>query len=797
MKNMRTWPKVILIFFSIVVVLRVGYIAFRGEIDKEYIKSANYDLTEAESISCEGASQCFLSNGSRLDSLELVFSNIAEDKVGFVTIQIYSGEELIYQTNIALANVNNYEWKKIYVNAELEKGGLYQIVFTPSVDCTLIPCLLVVNNHTEAEEIRFSSSEGMEIEGQYVINYGYLRKPGFFDRLSIISLWIIFWGIVLFAIVNVDNICTWITRFVAFLETQIKTQVLLTVLELVGCFIIIYSSGIEFQAPTKVILYLVSMIATVNYEKKFLFIKQIVTRNWMKVFMILTYFYAGFALVGQRILIYPLNQKLTTAGLFVFLCAVLWFVQIINSAFYYLECLREKIYLNDMRLKFWQVTCVYVCFLILPALYNLFANNPGITSIDTMNCMITQAKNLHGSDDWLPAFYCMVLRAIQIIWDSTYAVIIVQYFFWIYVCLELLLYLRKKGINEYVLIVLSLFLGGNAGNYITLNTIWKDIPYTLSMFWAIIILTKLLIDYEEYKRKWYVYLELIVSLVGISLYRKNGIVTYAIIIAFLGIILRKNAKVWASIATSFIIFVIIKGPVYTYFDIQPVESGMYIGLSQDILGVYYGGGEVSEDTLKMINIMTDYNNAEYNYTPTWSNQSYELNIEAKYFIVNYIDTFIKNPILMSRAIIDRVDAVWNIYAGKDSVLGNVNFTETMDNVPGYELWNEYYTPRHYVSLYTEASAASAYTASSQWISAIEWRCGLFTLLGVVSLIFLLFITNSWKYVLLYVPSFGHIMSLLLSTGWSDFRYFWPLNLLNLALGFYVLVITRKESMTAI
>ena len=82
--------------------------------------------------------------------------------------------------------------------------------------------------------------------------------------------------------------------------------------------------------------------------------------------------------------------------------------------------------------------------LLVPAAYNLFANNPGISSPDTLNSMITNAKNLYGMYDWHPAFYCMVLRGIQKVWDSTYAVILVQYFFYAYVVTELLLYLRKK-----------------------------------------------------------------------------------------------------------------------------------------------------------------------------------------------------------------------------------------------------------------------------------------------------------------------------------------------------------------
>ena len=792
MKDMKMWRKVILIIFTIIVLLRIGFIAFRGEVDKEYVTSASYDLTEAEAVICAGASQAFTSDYSRLNSLEIIFCNIADDKIGTITIQIYSGEDLIYQTDITLTNVNNNEWKKIYVNAELEKGRQYQIIFTPSEDCTQIPELLVVKNNTQAVEITESLSDGTKISGQYAINYGYLRDPGVFDRLSMISLWVILWGIILFVLIKFDNIYGYIVKFADFLKGQIKTQVLLTVLEVLGCFIIIYSSGIEFQAPTKVILYLISLIATINYSKKFDFITYITEKPWMKVFVILTYFYAGFALVGQRILIYPLTLKVTAAGVFVFACTVLWFVQVINSVLYYLDYLRNKLFVGGKRLKTWQIVIIYLCLLILPAAYNLFANNPGISSVDTWSCMINQAKHLRGSGDWHPAFYCMGLRVIQTIWDSTYAVILLQYFFWAYVCIEFLFYLRKKNVNEYVLIALSMFLGTNAGNYIQLNTIWKDIPYTLSVFWSIIILTKLLIDYEEYKGKWYIYLELVISLVGMSLYRKNGIVPFILISALLVIVLRKNVKVWVSVVISIAVFGIIKGPVYKYFDIQPIESGMYIGLSQDILGVYYGGGEVSEDTLQMINVMTNFNNAEYSYNPTWSNQTYELNVDVKEFVINYIDTFVKNPILMSRAIIAREDAVWNIYAGKDAILGCVNYTGTMDYNPDFPEWNEYYSPRRYVSLYTTASAASAYTASSQWISAIEWRSGLFTLIGIISSIFMFIITKRWKYILLLTPSVGHIMSLLLSTGWSDFRYFWPLNLLNLAMVFIVLVITKKE-----
>lgn len=85
----------IVIFF---VILRIGFIVFRGEINKEYYKSASYDLSGAEEISCQDISEVFECKEDRLNSLEIIFNNIAEDKKGAITLWIWKGDKLIYQT---------------------------------------------------------------------------------------------------------------------------------------------------------------------------------------------------------------------------------------------------------------------------------------------------------------------------------------------------------------------------------------------------------------------------------------------------------------------------------------------------------------------------------------------------------------------------------------------------------------------------------------------------------------------------------------------------------------------------
>ena len=56
-------------------------------------------------------------------------SVVYEKTVELVTLhcKLLPGEELIYQTGLSLSGINNLEWKKVYVNAELKSGRDYEI----------------------------------------------------------------------------------------------------------------------------------------------------------------------------------------------------------------------------------------------------------------------------------------------------------------------------------------------------------------------------------------------------------------------------------------------------------------------------------------------------------------------------------------------------------------------------------------------------------------------------------------------------------------------------------------------
>lgn len=795
MKKIAGWKQVLLIILAVIGCIRAGYVV-TGNVGADDKTSDDYtceqiDTSLAWAIPCQNVSQAFVIDDRPLYGIEFTLQGIPEDRQGKIFLSIHDGEELIYQTNLSLESIYNNEIKRVYINFIADKEKVYTLTLDAQ-ECTQIPYILAVPEQDASFETKTSYANGKEIEGQLAIGYGYLAETSGKQKMADILMTVLILSLAAGFVVFFEKIVECIkSGWNRLPEWKDSNQIALT-LEIVLCILIILESEISLQRMTRILLFIISVCAAWEIKKKNAYVNSLLDRPWKKVCLFVLYLYSAFSLVGEGVFIYPLNKNVSIREMILFAAAFLWFIPVINSIIYFFSRFSKKTVETEAK-RMNTGILIFIClvFLLLPAAINLYANNPGITSQDTYDSMVTNAHNLKGMVDWHPAFYCMFLALIQKVSDTTYAVIFVQYFFWVYIVMEGLLYLRKKQMRDGMILTAAFLLGTSAGNFIHLNTIWKDIPYALFVLWLVILSAKLSFDFEEYKGKWYIYLELIAALIGTFFFRKNGMVTFIIVAAAMLFVLRKNKKIWMTLLISFMMIGIIKGPLYHYFEVESTgRYGMYIGLSQDILGAYYAGGEVAEDTMKMITVMTDYNNAEYDYMPTWSLQSYELDVEPVEFVLNYIDTFIRNPVYLLRALIAREDAVWDIFEGQGAWINCVNFTRAMD---GYKDWNDYYPERKQTPISEWMSGLTKYTADAQWINVIEWRCGAFTLLALTALLTMILRNGFQKYLLIIAPIAGHILGLLLSTGWSDYRYFWSLKLMYIFVLLFMLLTFREKS----
>lgn len=789
--------KIAILFFSVLIAVRIAGILFWGEIDQTYV-GTTVDMTDAELIPCENVRQDFQSGERKLDQVELMFTGIADDRAGKIIMQIFKGDKLLYKTGISLTNINNDQWKNVTVNLLLNPEETYTLELNAE-GCSAVPQMYMVSPAQAGAESIAASQNGEEIEGRYALRYIFCRWPSRTDRLLTSVLWLAVWLGLSLVIINFYKVKKRIQNSLSRILQLKHSEIVLAIIQLCLCYLILHDTDFEYQVPVKALLYFLSFFSAFHFQDRWASVSSFLNQGRKQNLFVILMFYSAFALVGQRIFLFPLNTRVGAPEIILYLLCVIWVVPLLAGLLQGMRWFGTQCFVKAPKMKTIHFFIVSSLVLVIPCIIALYAFNPAISSPDTQICMINNAHFLYGMADWHPFFYCLVLHCIQKVWDSTYAVVLVQCFFWVYVVEEGLFFLRKKGFNERILLALAVLLGFSASNVVHVVTIWKDIQYSLSLLWAMILLAKLTMDYDYYKSKgrWYIYVELVIALIGVHFYRKNGIVPYVLILFGAFFVLRKSMKAVVALFTTIIVVLAVRYPLYNHFAVQDLGNyGIYIGLGQDILGVYYAKGEVSEDTMAMVTQMTGFNNAEYAYYPTWSNASYHVEVTPGKFVANYMDTFLRNPVIMIRAVLCREDCLWNIFEGKEAVLGCVNYTQTMDGMEGYngrtERWNDFYPARQENSFTVRLGDITSYTAENQLLQIIEWRSGLITLIAVVA-ISMFFLRKKGKHILTLAVPAGHILSLLLSTGWSDFRYFWPLNLMNIFMVMFAMYIYNHQN----
>lgn len=582
-------------------------------------------------------------------------------------------------------------------------------------------------------------------------------------------------------------------------NNSMMRRVLLACVEVLFCWLTIRYGGNGFRRSTQAFLYVLSVLPSFWFSELQKFFSGVLRSRKKRILFLLMALISGFCYTGNRAFLYPLNKRVSLSDLGIFLVSVVWVIPIFALFCCVLEgrssCASAQV--KPIRRRRRLRTPIFLILsgimLLLPACYALYAFNPGISSPDSAFCM-DAAHHLYGMANWHPPFYCMLLKAILLLWDSTYLVILFQFAFWVFVLEDAFLFCRQRGISDGVLLLISLLMGINPANYIQLCTIWKDIPYGISLVWLTVALAKLVLRQEN---SILVYLEFVSASVFTFFLRQNGIVPCLLCLLAVVIIFRKDRKLRYSVGISILAIVLIRGPVYSALHIQKAGGGIYIGLSQDILGVYYAGGDVSDETMEMIRTLIDDNPENYSYSPYWSKASYDLDVSMGEFIGNYVDTFRRHPVLMLRAILCRQDGYWDLFWGQDSILavqevntseGSINYTGTMDDSD--TTWSTYY-PRRVVNNATERlSRLDDFIVFHELPKWLTWHTGQFFLAALWAFLDCLFQRrrNLW---LVFLPFAGQVLSLILSTGWSEFRYYWPLNLMTVFLVLLMATISRQ------
>lgn len=713
--------------------------------------------------SLDSFEKIFQAERSFIDRVSLVISDPLQDRTGYLNIKLEHGNHIIYTGSKQLSTINPNEWFSIHLGIHVRIGEQYKLVIN-SKNTKSLPYMYISND---------------ELTPVFMITYK--NDLGAMDKILLVLYYLVIYIILFFLIWKYKVIFSWLKeRWLILGQCRVGPYALINtfIAALVFYETKIVELGITLIYCFEILILLSSIWVENNFAK--LNNKLFIKRKNKIIYLVLT-LYTSFSLIGSKFL-YPLNMHINFTEILCFIGMSVVVFPVVVSLTYILAYGKKTKNVQINQNMSWKTYLMCFSIIMFVSAYYIRGFNPAVSSPDTVYCIDYAIHSINGVTNWHPPFYILWLKVILKICDSIYTVILVQYLWFAFVFLEGMRLLYRRGMSSSSIILIVILTVLNCCNMLHFMTIWKDIPYAISVLWLTILIAKLVL---EKNNGYFIYFELMIALLCTALMRQNGMIVFALIVPFLLYLFRNQWKMWFSCVSSILLVLFVVFPLYTYFDVQkgPV-GGKYIGLGQDIMAVYYNGGNLNDTAMNIVNILSYNDLAKFKYNPFHSGSSYNLDISISEFLGAYLDTFVKNPVLMTREIINRQDGVWNLLPTRDG-----GYVGTMDDDPTWRSLvqrreNNFFTDRLYEYILN--------SVNNTILSTLEWRVGIWTLFTVLACAVCVILKNNYKFLILFSVPISHILSLAISSGWKDYRYYWPLTLVGCFLILLTLTISNKE-----
>lgn len=493
-----------------------------------------------------------------------------------------------------------------------------------------------------------------------------------------------------------------------------------------------------------------------------------------KLVIILIALYAGFAGVGNSLFFLNVKQPLTFQHLCVYLSCVLWFLPILISFLYITyqaaRRLRQaigstmEVKLGD-QFKLWVLffsLCMLVCSIYLVAFF------PACMTSDSI-AQWNQATGIEKLNNWHPVFHTLMNKVLISIYESPSSIAFGQITYMSAVIASFLLFLYKRGISrKWLLFFLMVFMLIPV-NPIYSITLWKDVPFTISLLWLTLVLSRIAYK-KEYFNSITASIELVVALLAVALFRHNGMVVYMLVLlALLAYFFKCRKKgLIISLSASMVVFVMYNILVLGSGKIVPNSPAVkLVAPIHGIAAVMVNKVPLQSDIQAQMNaILSDTDWRAHFYPYSVSGYIYEthgvfmqkLNTLPTGTVLKwYASSFSKQPLLIARDRLQGVDYLWNI--SQPAVAWNskyVTFLEPNDR----GLKQENSNLKTWLTDYLKFSEVIGGT--------FIWRVGIYNIFAL--LLLYVIVKENKRFVLSCLPWLGCCFSLIPAMGDQEFRF---------------------------
>ena len=376
----------------------------------------------------------------------------------------------------------------------------------------------------------------------------------------------------------------------------------------------------------------------------------------------------------------------------------------------------------------------------------------------------------------------------------------------------ILMYFHKKWIRFRYIIPVTVILPLIPSLGLHTIVVWTDLTCGMSILWLTYILVRIfdeVIIHETVSKKQQISLclQLCISMVLLYFIRLNSFSVYLVVTPVLALLftLKKEWKFLAIVLLSVVMVLLIRFPGYDALQVvknPSAEYHRYYAAIHDIQATYYGGGELSEQTLAMLRkriLKIDDPELRNHFTPDWvqyysRERGYHYDLEGltmSEFISMYTDSIIHNPSKMIKSMLFRVRSYWVI--DPKAPINCVNRTTIYDRSTG-----SYSTQASGIGVFRQpnflTSIMDKYLVfmNNSFLATFIWRFGFWTSLMVISIMTLI-LRKKYIWLLTYLPIFVYIATLFLTSGWTDYRYGLPVFFVGMFLPSMIVLLNPADT----
>jgi hypothetical protein len=469
----------------------------------------------------------------------------------------------------------------------------------------------------------------------------------------------------------------------------------------------------------------------------------------------------------------PLTIEYNSYKVFTFFLLVAWLIPIELAFLYLLDNLIQRLSKAEYSEKnFLFMWCILFSFMCLVWIVYLIGFNPANMTIDSID-QWSQATDISKLDDWHPVFHTLFIKGILSFVKSPSAVAIVQIIFLSAVISSLLTWLFKNGIPLIFIIIFTVLFSIAPNNGIYINTLWKDIPFSISLLWLTFLSMKFVVNKPYFSKSICNLAQLVICLIFIYFFRHNGFVTFFVVIGLLSFysFKKRDKNLGLSITITVILVMSIKFILLNNLDIKKNPAGIkYLSMTHGIALAYINGEKISYSAKTFFDKVMPFDEWKkyyyaYSINPYMFDNSYHLidklsELKSKDIIFMYLYSLKESPFLLIKDRLNGTDLIWNITEPK----GGYNFR-----------YNDYFEQntlglqRNENNITKLLIAYGKTSYKSKLLDIIFWRAGIYYAI-IILIMFYWFIKKSYNNFYILLPLGTNTFSLILSVGWQDYRY---------------------------